>query len=362
MKSGTKNALITLSVGLALNIALGVSKFTIGVLSSSASITSDALNNISDAAVSLVTIIATALAARTADHEHPFGHGRYEYIATFAVGAGILAVGTEVFINGVERIIEPVRVEFSAAVWGTLCAAIGVKLFMAIFYFVRAAKLGSGTLKAAAVDSISDVAVTSAVLGCAIIEKYCDIRVDGYASVAISAVILLCAFGILRRTISRLLGERPDPMLYEKVREIISASQCVLSVHDLVINDYGAANKIAEADAVFPAEMTFVRVHAVCDELEREIAEKTGVRICIHADPLITDDDRLSELRPRIDRALLPFGATAHDVCIDDCKCVVGLDVHIPQAKVKSEEVIAAVQAEVQAVLPYSVRVEIDYI
>lgn len=361
MSSRTKNAVVTLAVGLALNISLGVAKLVVGLLSDSTSVMSDAFNNLSDAAVSIVTIIATALAARAADHEHPFGHGRYEYIAAFVLGAVIFAVGIEVFTNGIERAIEPVPVDSGAMVWATLGTAIGVKAFMAVFYTVRGRISGAETIKAAAIDSASDAAVTSAVLVCAIIERFTGAHIDGYAAIAVAVVIIVLALRILKNTASRLLGERPSPELESKVRDIILAAPHVVSVHDLVINDYGEAKKIAEADAVFPAELAFLEVHAVCDGIEREVFEKTGVSLSIHADPLITDDPRLDEIGARLDALLKGYDATAHDLAIDDCRKVVCLDI-MPPDGAPVEHIKAQAEAEIKAVLPYGVEIRIDYV
>ena len=364
MEKRTKNAVITLAVGLALNILLGVAKIVAGLLSRSTSVTSDALNNISDAAVSLVTVFATALAARRADHDHPFGHGRYEYIATFVVGAGILAVGVEVLSSGIKRIITPVSVDFGVIVMATLGAAVAVKAFMAVLYFTRArgAVAGGDTLKAAAFDSVSDAAVTAVVLCCAIAEKYTGAHIDGYASIAVAVVIVVFAVKILKTTISRLLGERPDTELYDKVRGIILSFDKVVSVHDIVINDYGAATKIAEADAEFPASMSFVEVHAVCDRIEREVYDKTGIRLCVHADPIVDGDERLSELRLRIAEILDSYGATAHDIVIDDEGKRVELDIRLPLAHSPEAEIKAQVKARINAILPYDVEINVDYI
>lgn len=360
--SRTKTALVTLAIGLALNIALGAAKLVTGVLADSKAVTSDALNNLSDAAVSVVTIIATALAARAADHEHPFGHGRYEYIATFILGAVIVAVGAEVFSSGLKRAITPVEVDMNVAVWATLAAAIAVKSGMAVFYRVYGKRIGSDAIKAAAVDSVSDAGVTSAVLICAVVEKFTGAHIDGYASMAVAAVIIVFAVRILKSTVSRLLGERPDPKLHAAVTDILTSDPRVLSVHDLIINDYGAAKKIAEADAVFPADMAFTDVHAVCDALERSVAEQTGVRLCIHADPLILADERLVLLRERIDGAISAYGATAHDVAIDDETKKVTLDITIPDGKAPQAELKAQAEAQARSVVPYDVEVVIDYI
>ncbi len=363
MDRRTKNAVVTLAVGLALNILLGAAKLAVGILSDSASVSSDALNNLSDAAVSVVTIIAAALAARAADHDHPLGHGRYEYIATFVLGAVIVAVGAEVLIGGIKRIVVPADVEFGIMLWVALGASIAVKSFMAAFYFVRGKRTGSETVKAAAVDSVSDVAVTSAVLVCAVTEKFTGAHIDGYASVAVAVVIIVFALRILKRTVSRLLGERPEPELEKRVLDIITSAPEVLSVHDLIINDYGAANKTGEADAVFPAEMSFVDVHAACDRLEREVAHCAGVRLCIHADPLITDDARLVDIRERVDGVLEAYGATAHDLSIEDCEKCVELHVKLPSDKLPRAEIVAQAEAEVRAVVPsYNVKILVDYI
>lgn len=362
MKSRTKNAVATLGVGLALNIILGAAKLTVGLLSTSSSVVSDAVNNISDAAVSLVTIIATCLAARGADYDHPYGHGRYEHIATFILGAVIVAVGAEVFANGVRRAVEPVAVAADTALWVTLGASIAVKGFMAVFYRVHGKRVGSDTIKAAAVDSLSDVAVTTVVLVCAVIERFTAVRIDGYVSMAVAAVILVFGVRILKQTVSRLLGERPDPQLYATVKGIIESTPQVLSVHDIMINDYGAGNMIAEADAVFPADMAFVDVHAVCDGIERRVREETGVRLSIHADPLITGDERLTVINDKLTAALAQFGATAHDVSVDDERRTVELDITLNSGKLPTDEITAIAESQVRAVVPYAVEVRIDYI
>ncbi|MDE7464577.1 MAG: cation diffusion facilitator family transporter [Clostridiales bacterium] len=362
MNSRAKNALITLLIGLVLNVALGVSKLVVGILAKSTSVASDAVNNLSDAAVSVVSVIAVALSARAADHDHPYGHGRYEYIATFILGAVIAAVGIEVMIDGIERAIRPETVLSGAAVWATLGASIGVKAFMAVFYALRGKKTKNGTIKAAAVDSVSDAAVTSAVLVCMIIEKFTGAHIDGYASIAVSVVILVFAVRILKNVIGRLLGGRPDPQLTEKVNGILSESEHALSSHDLVINDYGETHKIAEVDVVFPAELTFVEVHAECDRLERRVEEETGVHLSIHADPLITDDERLVKIGELLSSALSAFNATAHDLGIDDCSKVVELDISLPDDKTPANEIRAIVEAQVRQVLPYAVKIHTDYI
>ncbi len=362
MDKRNKGALVTLAVGLALNIILGVAKLVAGVLSDSMSVSSDALNNLSDAAVSVVTIIATALSVRRADHDHPYGHGRYEYIATFILGAVIVAVGVEVLIGGVKRAITPVDVAFDIAVWVTLSVSVAVKGFMTVFYTVRGKKANSEAILAAAVDSGSDAAVTSVVLVCAVIEKYTGAHIDGYVSIGVAVVILVFAVKILRGVINRLLGSRPDPELVQKIYSMLEADENVISVHDLVIHDYGAAKKIAEADAVFPADMTFIGVHSVCDELEREVSEKTGVKLSIHADPHIVDDVRLVEIRERISNVLERFNASAHDIKIDDVHKKVELDVKLPDDGASADDIKQSVCGEVSAVIDYSVDIDFDYI
>ena len=362
MNERNKKAVATLVVGLILNIALGASKLAVGLLADSASVSSDAFNNLSDAAVSVVTIIAVALAARAADYDHPYGHGRYEYIATFILGAVIVAVGIEVFIGGIERAIEPVDVAFDTAVWATLGVSVGVKGFMAAFYAASGRRTGPDAVKAAAVDSMSDAIVTTVVLCCALAEKFTGAHIDGYVSMAVAVVILVFAFRILKNVVSRLLGARPDPELVAKVRAALEQSEKALSAHDLIINDYGAANKIAEVDVVFPAEMSFVEVHAECDAIERRVLEQTGVRLSVHADPLVTDDPRLTELCARLGELLGPFGATAHEVAIDECKKTVRLDITLTDGGAPLDEIRALVDAEARRVTGLSAEIGVDYI
>ena len=359
----TKGAVATLVVGLVLNIALGATKLIVGILSGSVSVSSDAANNLSDAAVSLVSIIAVSLSARAADHDHPYGHGRYEYIATFVLGAVILAVGFEIFRGGVDRAINPVPVAFDTGVWVALAVSIAVKSFMAVFYFVRGKKQRSDTVKAAAVDSVSDAAVTTVVLVCAIVERYTGLFIDGYASIAVSAVVIVFAVRILRQIVSRLLGERPDPELEQKLYDIVSSVPEVISAHDLIINDYGEQNKIAEIDAVFPADMSFVDVHAACDGMERRAAFELGVRLSVHADPHIADDERLTSLTERIAAAIGRFGATTHDLSVDDERKVVELDIRLPNDGAPESEIKALVAAEIRGFLPeYDAVINTDFI
>ncbi|MCH5160937.1 MAG: cation transporter [Clostridiales bacterium] len=360
-KDRNKGALVTLIVGLVLNISLGVAKLVVGQLSGSVSVTSDAFNNISDAGVSVVTVLAVALSARAADHGHPYGHGRYEYIAAFVLGAAVAAVGIEVLASGIRRAIDPVSPEFGTAVFITLGVSIGVKAFMALFYTVRGKKANSTTVGAAAVDSFSDVAVTSVVLVCAVVERKTGAHIDGYVSVAVALFIIVLAVRILKNVIDRLLGARPDQALYDGVNAIVTSHPEVISTHDLIINDYGAAIKIAEIDAVFPADMSFVAVHAVCDEMEKQALNALGVRLSVHADPLIIDDTRLVEIRKNVDCAIANFSASAHDTEIDDKARVVRLDIHV-DGKAPVQELKAMVEAEIRKTVDYAVEIDIDYI
>ncbi len=362
MDSRSKKTLLTLIVGLALNIALGTGKLVIGLLSDSVSVASDAVNNLSDAAVSVVSAVAVALAARAADHDHPYGHGRYEYIATFVLGAVIAAVGVELFIGGVERAVNPQAVDAGIAMWAVLGASIVVKAFMAVFYFVRCGRQKSGTVKAAAVDSASDAAVTTAVLVCAVIQYKTGADIDGYVSIGVSAVVLVLAVRILKGVIGRLLGGRPDPELTQKIYGILSTSEVATSAHNLVVNDYGETNKIAEVDLVFPSDMSFLEVHAECDRLERVVLCETGVRLSVHADPLITDDARLSDITDRLAACLAAFGATAHDVALDDCNKRVELGIALPDDGAPADEIKSLATAQVRQVVPYEVEIHTDYI
>lgn len=362
MNERTKQAVTTLSVGLALNIALGVAKFVAGVLSHSNSVISDALNNISDAAVSVVTIVATCLAARGADHDHPYGHGRYEYIAAMLLGAVIIAVGAEVFTGGIKRAIEPQAVQADALMFSVLGASIAVKTFMAVFYYLHGKRVRSDTIKAASADSISDVAVTSVVLICAVIEYFTDVRIDGYVSIAVSVVILLMGLRIVKRTVSRLIGERPDARLLSEINDIIFSHPEVISLHDFMVNDYGENNKTAEADAVFDADMSFVSVHGVCDDIEREVFEKTGVRLSLHADPLVKTDARLVALQNEIDALLEAFDATAHDLEVSDEKKTVSLDVAVKQDRAPKDEIRELIRAQINKTFSdYEASVHFDY-
>lgn len=363
MEKRTKSAVITLVIGLTLNIALGVSKLVTGMLTHASAITADALNNLSDSAVSIVTIAATALAARAADREHPFGHGRYEYIATFILGAMIVVVGIEALTSGIRRIITPVVVDYSAVLWSVLGVSIAVKAAMSVFYRLRGAKLKSDAIKAAATDSLADVIVTSTVLVCAVIESTTSVNLDGYVTLAVAVFIIVLALKILKNTIDMLLGKRPDEALSAQIYGILTGCAEIVSVHDLVINDYGVGNKIATVDAVLPSNLEFVRVHEICDTLEREVHKSVGVKLTIHADPLIENNEELSAVNARIAEVLQPLGLVCHDVYIDHENNAISFDICVDrEVPIGADELIQRVKDSVAAASDFAVSIHLDYI
>ena len=291
-------------VGIVCNCLLFVGKLLVGLLTKSVSITADAMNNLSDATSSVVTMLGFQLAERPADEDHPFGHARYEYLSGLAVSALILIIGVELGKSSLEKIIHPAAVEFSWVSVGVLLASIAVKLWMAAFNVALSKKIQSATLMATAADSRNDVITTAAVLVAALAEHFTKLQVDGYMGLAVSAFILYSGVGLAKDTISPLLGENADPELREKIVDYIRENPKVLGFHDLMVHDYGPGQRFASLHVEMDSREDPMECHEIIDDLERECLKSHGVHLVIHYDPVVTDDPELDRMHVRIEQIL----------------------------------------------------------
>ena len=285
------------AVGIICNCLLAAGKLIVGHMTSSMSITADGLNNLSDGASSIVTLLGFKLAEKPADRKHPYGHARIEYIAGLTVAVMILFIGLELGKSSVQKFINPAPIEFSfTAVW-VLCASILVKLFMMLFNLKMGRRINSNTLLATAADSRNDVMTTSAVLAASIVEHFYDVRIDGVMGIAVSLFILYSGIKLAGETMSPLLGEGANPELQKQITDYINGCPMVLGCHDLMVHDYGPGRRYASIHVEIDKNEDPMACHARIDRMERECLKNYGTHLVIHYDPVVTDDPEVNSTK-----------------------------------------------------------------
>lgn len=288
------------AVGIGLNILLFMGKFFAGQLSGSIAVTADAFNNLSDAGSSAVTLLGFRLAGKKPDTDHPFGHGRIEYISGLIVAGLILLMGVELAKSSFDKILHPEEVTFSALAVVILAVSVAVKLYMWFYNRRIGGKLRSAAMEATAMDSLSDAAATFAVLLATLIGKWTGLAVDGYVGLLVALFILFSAYKAAKETLSPLLGQAPDPELVQRIRDIVAEHDTVVGIHDLVVHDYGPGRQMVSLHAEVPASGDILALHDVIDNIERELHEKLHVQAVIHMDPIVTDDAEVDALRRQV--------------------------------------------------------------
>lgn len=346
----TRYGVVSGIVGLVCNILLSALKFLLGYLSGSIAITADAVNNLSDCGSSAVTLFGFKLASKPADNEHPYGHGRIEYIAGLIVSFLILYAGFEILKGSVMKIINPEPVTFSIPVLIGLAFSILVKLWLNRFNNTVSKLISSPTLKAVAADSIFDVLATSATLASVIISQYTSLPVDGVIGVLVSLIILYAGIEIIRNTLSPLLGSQPNPDLVKKIKEMALSYDGILGVHDLMVHEYGPGKIFASLHAEISVESDIMQTHALIDSIEIELSHKLGIEIVIHMDPLATKCELTTELRNRVAEAVAEVDESfrIHDFRIvpsGDYKNLI-FDVEIPIEYKASNKVVEEMVCE----------------
>lgn len=277
-------------VGIICNVLLFLIKYAMGTLSHSISIVSDAFNNLSDCAGCLVTLLGYKMASKPADKNHPFGHGRMEYLTSLIIAALIIFVGIELLKNSVEKIINPVEIRFSFAVLISLVFSIAVKLWMAVFNAELGKKINSSVLTATAKDSKSDVIATSATLIALICSLFTALPVDGVMGLLVSVFILKSGYDIVKDTVDELLGKPADPEIINHIKEYVLKNDKIIGIHDLIIHSYGPGNMIGSCHVEVKSNVSFTEVHDIVDSIEREIHNNLNILMTIHMDPIEVND------------------------------------------------------------------------
>lgn len=285
-------------VGILCNVLLFAGKFTVGMVFGSIAVTADAVNNLSDASSNVVSLLGFKLGAKKPDEKHPYGYARYEYLAGLAVSVMILVIGLSLLKESALKILHPEAVTFSVLSVTVLAASILVKLWMSVFNKKIGESISSETLIATAADSRNDVISTAAVLLATVLCRVTGVAViDGVMGLLVALFILWAGVGLVRDTLSPLLGESPDPELVAHIEEKVCSYPGVLGVHDLMVHDYGPGQQFASLHIEFPAEKDPLLAHDLIDNIEKEFAAHDHIQLTIHYDPIVTADSAVGELR-----------------------------------------------------------------
>ena len=340
------------SVGIFCNIILFAGKLTAGLVSGSVSITADAVNNLSDASSSIISLLGFKLASRPADPEHPYGHGRYEYLSALFISIFIILIGFELLKSGVDKIIHPENVEFNFIFAGILVFSILLKLWMMFFNTKTGRLINSQTLIATATDSRNDVIATAAVLAASLISYFTGVQLDGYMGVAVSLFILYSGVMLIRDTLDPLLGKAPDRELVEEIRKKILSYPGVISAHDLMVHDYGPGRQFASVHVEMSADADVIESHDVLDNIERDFLQNMGIHMVVHYDPISTNDSFTCEMRKWLSEQVKSIDSrmtihdlrvvhgTTHTNVIFDCVAPHGIGIEDSDLKKKIDSLV----------------------
>ncbi len=288
------------AVGILLNALLFAGKLFAGTLSGSIAITADAFNNLSDAASSLITLIGFRMAGQKPDPEHPFGHGRIEYISGFIVSMAILLMGFELLSSSVQKIVSPEPVSFSPLAAGILVASIAVKLYMCFYNRRVGKKIDSAAMRATAMDSLSDSVATAVVLVAMLVGHWTNLMIDGWCGLLVALFILYAGVNAAKETIGPLLGQPPTKEFVEQIEQYVLSHKSVVGIHDLIVHNYGPGRTMISLHAEVPVTADILEMHDMIDNIEHGLRERMGCEAVIHMDPVVLDDERLSALREAV--------------------------------------------------------------
>ncbi len=284
-------------VGIVCNCILFVFKFIAGIITGAVSVSADAFNNLSDAGSSIVTFIGFKMAGKPADNDHPFGHGRIEYISGLIVAMAIMVMGVELFKQSLDRVIHPVETEFKIITVVILAGSILMKMWMAVFNRSLGKKLDSAAMKATSTDSLSDCVSTSVVLVSLFISYFSGFNIDGYAGMIVAVFVFLAGIEAANDTLQPLLGQPAEKEFVERIEAIVTEDEMIIGVHDLIIHNYGPGRIFASMHAEVPYNVDMLEAHDVIDLAEQRVKDEMGCEISIHMDPVVTDDEEINELK-----------------------------------------------------------------
>ncbi len=350
-------------VGILLNVFLFAGKYFAGIISGSVAITADAFNNLSDAGSSFITLVGFLFAGKKPDPDHPFGHGRFEYISGFVVSIAILLMGFELLRSSVDKIIHPKPVDTSTLTMVILLVSIAVKLYMAFYNRSVGRKIGSAAMEATAIDSLSDSVATTVVLLAMLVMRFAGINIDGVCGVLVAVFILYAGIRAAKETLDPLMGLAPDKEFVEQVEQIVMSHDMVKGIHDLVVHDYGPGRRMISLHAEVPGDHDIFEIHDLIDRIERELDEKLVCEAVIHMDPIETDNEEVARMRDLVagQVKLIDDRMTIHDFrmvtgnthtnLIFDAVAPYDLKMSTEQVKNKIEELVQDLEGNYYAVV-----------
>lgn len=353
-------------LGIICNLLLFAIKSIAGVLSGAISIMADAFNNLSDAGSSVVTLIGFKLAGKPADKEHPFGHGRVEYLAGLFISAAIMLVGWQLGVTSFQKILHPEPLSYSFISVGILVVSIIVKLWMASYNRYLGNKIQSTTMKATAADSLSDCVATTAVLLSIGISYFFHWNVDGATGLIVSVFIFIAGINSMKDTIQPLLGQEPDKVFVKNIEDMVARYEEIIGIHDMIVHDYGPGRVMVSLHAEIPYDMDIMKAHDMIDELEMEIKKELCCDITIHMDPIINDNTTINEMKEKVLGIIKSIDDTLdmHDfrMTVGPMRTNLIFDVVVPYDCKKTEEEIRTIIREevVKMEGNYYARVQID--
>ena len=298
----TRYGMLASVVGIFCNVLLFSVKLTIGLILSSLAVTADAFNNLSDAASSIISFIGVKMAGKPADAEHPFGHGRIEYIAALIVSFLVIEVGFTFFKSSISKILHPEEISFDLVPFVILILSILVKLWMAFFNNRLGKRIDSKVMLATAADSLGDVITTSATVLSIIICHFTSINVDAIAGLIVSAIVIWSGISIAKDTLEPLIGERVPAELYQKITDIVESYDGIVGTHDLIVHNYGPNRSMATIHAEVPNDINIDVSHEIIDKIERDVKKDLNILLVIHMDPVEMRDEEVLSLREKTSR------------------------------------------------------------
>lgn len=292
------------TLGIICNLILFITKLSVGLFINSIAVISDAFNNLTDLGSSLVSILGAKLSNKPPDKDHPYGHGRFEYIASLVVAFIIFSVGIELLTTSYHKVMDPEPVTFNTISLIILILSVFIKLWMFAYNSYIAGRINSSINRAVAYDSLNDGLATSLVIITMIIGTYVSLPIDGAVGIIISLLILYSGFSVAKDTVSLLLGSAPDPDLVDRINQLAGSARHVIGTHDLEVHDYGPSRVIASIHVEVPDTMNIVEVHASIDTLENVIVEELGIDITVHMDPISTDTEKIARVKRDVEECL----------------------------------------------------------
>ena len=332
----TDYGVLTSVVGILCNVLLFAGKLAVGMVMRSVSVMADAFNNLSDAASSVIGFVGVKMAGKPADREHPFGHGRIEYIAALVVAFLVIQVGLTFFKSSLDKIRHPEDLSFDLVSMLILTASVAVKLWLGRFNKALGKRINSSVMQAAAADALGDVVTTLATMGSILFFHFTQINIDGFVGLLVSLVVMWAGIGIARDTLEPLIGQPVDPKLYREISEFVESYDGILGSHDLIVHNYGPTRSLASIHAEVPHPVDIATSHEIIDRIERDAARKLGIFLVIHMDPVAVRDERVTELKEQVTAELKKIDErlSLHDFRIVDGEQQINLifDVVVPHS------------------------------